>query len=54
MADENYTVTNKLRFSDAYFVVDPLANKYNDYLRGILKQKQRNNRVGYTGEVNYI
>lgn len=53
MVDENGKVVNETRLSDLYLAVNILTDneKYNSILRGMMKQEQRMNRAGYTGEV---
>lgn len=53
LANQSYNVIEKVRLSDVYLTLDDLPEKYNDYLRGLLEQKQRMNLVGYTGEVSF-
>lgn len=51
LADETYNVTEEFRLSDLYGVTNTLPDKYNSFLRGLLRQEQINSQVGYSGEV---
>lgn len=51
LADESYNITEELRLSDIYFGLDELSEKFNSFLRGLLRQEQRSRLAGYSGEV---
>lgn len=54
VVDAASEITEKIPLSDTYLTLDILKEKYNAILRGMMKKKQRMNRVGYTGEVEFI
>lgn len=51
LVDDADQLVRKVPFSDTYLAFDLLKEDYLNLLRGLLKQKQRMNRVGYSGEV---
>lgn len=44
----------KIPLSDTYLTAEILKKEYIDVLRGMMRQKQRMKRVGYTGEVRFF
>lgn len=46
-------IVKKIPLSDTYLTAEILKTEYNDVLRGMMRQKQRMKRVGYTGEVRF-
>lgn len=51
LVDAAGAIIRNVSFSDTYLTFDLLKDNYNNILRGLLKQKQRMNKVGYSGEV---
>lgn len=51
MADNTGKVLEELPLSDTYMKVDMLKEKYNNFVYGFMKQKQRMKKIGYTDEV---
>ncbi|XP_055325439.1 peroxidase-like [Sitodiplosis mosellana] len=54
VVNDSGALLEKIPLSNTYLTVDILKEKYNAILRGMMKQKQRMNRVGYTGEVRNL
>lgn len=54
LANATYDVIEELTLSDSFGQIDLLPDNYNEFLQGLLRQRQRNNRVGYSGEVYSI
>lgn len=51
MVNKAGKVVKEVPLSDTYGKVDMLKADYNNILRGLLKQEQRNNLASYSGEV---
>lgn len=51
MVNKAGKVVKEVALSDTYGKVDMLKNNYNNILRGLMKQEQRNNLASYSGEV---
>lgn len=54
IADNNGKVLEEMTLSDTYLKVDMLKEKYNNFVYGFMKQKQRMKKIGYTGEMRNL
>lgn len=54
VADASFNVTKIIELKYSYAALDPLKNEFNDYIRGLMRQKQRMYKIVYPDSVSRL